>query len=426
MASISTDGNGNRTIQFVAGDGKRRSIRLGKLPLKAVREIKTKVEALSGAGIAKISIDRETSEWLGSLDSVLYDKLAAVALVPKRAEAERTTLAPFIDAYLAGRAGIKGATLVAYRQTRRNLVAFFGEGKPLAEITPGDADDWRAYLIQQELAEATVRRRSGVARQFFRAAERRKLLVENPFADIKAGVKENPARMYFVGRDDSQRVLDACPDAQWRLIFALSRFGGLRCPSEHLGLRWGDIDWEHGRMLVLSPKTEHHEGHESRMVPIFPELRPYLEQVFDAAEPGTEFVITRFRDATQNLRSQMLRIIQRAGLKPWPKLFQNLRSTRQTELEQRFPTYVVCNWMGNTQAVARKHYLQMTEAHYQQALQNPVQSGAEMARNAPQAENEKCELPQKTRGCETMQVGEWAHQDSNLGPQPYQGCALTN
>ncbi len=29
---------------------------------------------------------------------------------------------------------------------------------------------------------------------------------------------------------------------QWRLIFALSRYGGLRCPSEHLALRWGHID----------------------------------------------------------------------------------------------------------------------------------------------------------------------------------------
>ena len=44
------------------------------------------------------------------------------------------------------------------------------------------------------------------------------------------------------------------------LIFALSRFAGLRCPSEHLALRWSDINWERSRMIVQSPKTEHHEG----------------------------------------------------------------------------------------------------------------------------------------------------------------------
>ena len=117
------------------------------------------------------------------------------------------------------------------------------------------------------------------------------------------------------------------PDGQWRLLFALSRFGGLRCPSEHLALRWSDVDWERGRMTVQSPKTEYHPGGESQIIPIFPELRPHLEAAWEMAEPGTVHVITRYRDANANLRTQLLRIIRRAGLKPWPKLFANLRST---------------------------------------------------------------------------------------------------
>ncbi len=47
----------------------------------------------------------------------------------------------------------------------------------------------------------------------------------------------------------------ACPDTQWRLLVALCRYGGPRCPSEHLRLRWEDIDWERGRMIVDSPKN---------------------------------------------------------------------------------------------------------------------------------------------------------------------------
>lgn len=34
-----------------------------------------------------------------------------------------------------------------------------------------------------------------------------------------------------------------CPDAERRLVFALSRYGGLRCPSEHLILTWNETDW---------------------------------------------------------------------------------------------------------------------------------------------------------------------------------------
>ncbi len=190
-------------------------------------------------------------------------------------------------------------------------------------------------------------------------------------------VQANKSREYFITRDEAAKVLDACPDAQWKLLFALSRYGGLRCPSEHLRLRWGDVDWEHDRFTVRSPKTEHHEGKASRVVPLFPELRPYLEKVFDKAPEQTEFVITRYRDTNANLRTRLLRIMGRAGVSPWPKLFQNLRSTRETELtDQGFPQHVVCAWLGNSPKIANKHYLQVTDAHFDQATLAPLHQTA--------------------------------------------------
>ena len=218
--------------------------------------------------------------------------------------------------------------------------------------------------------------------------------------------------MYFITLGETRKVLEACPDAQWRLLFALSRFGGMRCPSEHLALTWADVNWEKGRMLVRSCKTEHHVGGESRLVPIFPELLPYLREVFEEAEPGTVHVITRYRDASQNLRTQLLRIIVRAGLKAWPKLWQNLRSTRETELAESWPEHVVTKWIGHTSAVARKHYLQVTEDHFlraalplkaggAQAAHNPAQQVAEMARKAMQAETAEAGKPLVLQGIST-------------------------
>ena len=67
-----------------------------------------------------------------------------------------------------------------------------------------------------------------------------------------------------------------------------------------------------------------------RWVPIFPELRPYLEEVFERADEGTVSIITRNRDTNANLRTQLTRIIRHAGLEPWPKLFHNLRASRET------------------------------------------------------------------------------------------------
>jgi hypothetical protein len=59
----------------------------------------------------------------------------------------------------------------------------------------------------------------------------------------------------------------------------------------------------------------------------------------------------------------------KAGLQPWPRLWQNLRSSRETELSQQFPLHVVCQWIGSSQPVAAKHYLQVTDADYRRAVE---------------------------------------------------------
>jgi integrase len=236
-------------------------------------------------------------------------------------------------------------------------------------------------------------------------------VTDNPFADLVSAVRGNPSRLYFVTRDEAAKVLDACPDAEWRLLFALARFGGVRTPSESLALKWGDIDWEHDRIRVPSPKTEHIEGKESRFIPMFPELRPYLEELFDQAEPGNEYVITRYRGGSVNLRTQLERIIRRAGVTPWGKPWQNLRSTRETELMEEYPAHVVCAWIGNSESVARKHYLQLTDEHFARAVRGGAPKAAQKA--AQQAHAVKRSEPHEQQP---------AHKKAPVLPGPATSC----
>ena len=127
------------------------------------------------------------------------------------------------------------------------------------------------------------------------------------------------------------------------------------------------MDWERGRLRVPSPKAGHHEGKDSRIIPIFPELYPYVREVFEQAPEESTYVITRYRDEYTNLRTHFLRINRKAGLQPWAKPWHNLRSTRQTELVETHPIHVVCAWLGNSRAVAQEHYLQLTDAHFDSA-----------------------------------------------------------
>jgi len=396
MASIAKDPNGRKRILFVAGDGSRKTIRLGKTSIKQAESFKVRLETLVAASFSR-SMDNETARWIADLPDEMHSKLAAVGLLMPRAAASRSNLAlgSFLNEYMQSRSDVKVNTQLSYGRGCKHLLDFFGPDKLLSEITLGDADAWRLYLLKRGLSENTCRRMCGLANQFLRAAVRRRLVPSNPFDDLKTAVKGNAAKFYFVKREQAQRVLDSCIDAEWRLIFALCRYGGLRCPSEVLSLTWQDIDWERSRFRVHSSKTERYAGGESRLVPLFPELVLYLQEVFEQAQPGSQYVITRYRSSSTNLRTQLQRIIHKAGLECWPKLFQNLRSTRETELTEKWPQHVVTAWLGHSQAIATRHYLQVTEEHFERAAQKAAHLAQKAAQHtAAQSSNEKNVTPQ--------------------------------
>ena len=217
----------------------------------------------------------------------------------------------------------------------------------------------------------------------FQGAVNRKLIPSNPFSDLKGIAGANRDRDYFVSLEEIDKVINACPDAEWRLIVALARFGGIRIPSELVTLQWSDINWEEEKITIHSEKTAHHQGKESRIIPLFPEIRPYLEEQYELAEPGNPFVIVTKRSKNSNLRRRFKKIVGRAGLQPWPKLFQNMRASRATELVKDFPEHVVTAWMGHSKKIAQKHYLQVTEDDYKQASSNPTQNPTQQITVSP-------------------------------------------
>ena len=363
MASVEKDGQGYR-IRFIDRDGTRKAIRLGSMNKTNASKVAVHIEELISWRKSGLTLDGQTAAWLGKAGQELHDKLANAGLIEPR---EASTLGMFLKGYLLRRSDVKPSTTQKWQSAVNHLIEHFGENRDLRSINAGHADEFRSFLYKQSQEENTVRRYCGLAKQFFRAALRKKLIDENPFADQVSAVTGNASKFHFISREDAEKLTNACPDLQWRLIIALTRFGGLRNPSEVLALQWQDIDWQGKRFTVTSPKTEHYEGGASRVVPLFPELAGILREGFEAAEVGSTFVITRYRVSTQNLRTTFLKIIKRAGLKAWPKLFQNLRSTRETELAEIFPLQAVTAWMGNSQLVAAKHYLQLRDEHFDRA-----------------------------------------------------------
>ena len=168
-----------------------------------------------------------------------------------------------------------------------------------------------------------------------------------------------------------------------------------------------------------------------------------LEQAYDAAPEGSVNVIKHCQ-GTKNYRKGLKEIILKAGLLPWPKLFNNLRSTRETELAKNYSLQAATAWIGNTPKIALGHYLQVTEQEWQnattfraeiravspQSVHFPVQQGIEPACNSSQSLTEvygSCEVMRNDASCnEVIQSKEVT--SLGLEPRTYglKVCCSTN
>jgi integrase len=377
MASISREPNGRKTIQFVDGT-KRRSLRLGKLSDKAATLVRIKVEALQGARASGHPIDQETASWLGRIDRALHDRLYRMGLVASpRSDAAPVTLGEFLDGLFSRQGPQKPNTARNNLRARGLLEEFFGNTRALHSITETDADEYRYWLLNvKKLARGGIGRDLGRAKTFFKLAVRQRLIAVSPFAHISCPSQTNASRKQYVPANVVEKVIEACPSHDWRLIFALPRYAGLRVPSEIQGLKWKHIDWENNRFTVRAPKVEHHAGHETRTLPIFPELRPHLEAAREAAGSTSEYVVPRAKDGP-NLRRPAEQIIKRAGVTQWEKMFVNLRASCEKDLMEIHRPDAVLGWIGHSARVALEHYAPgPTESDFQRAVQNPVHSPA--------------------------------------------------
>lgn len=68
MASIAKDKNGTRRILFVAPDGRRPTIRLGKVSQRAAESIKYRVEQLLESLNLNRPMEADLAQWVADLE----------------------------------------------------------------------------------------------------------------------------------------------------------------------------------------------------------------------------------------------------------------------------------------------------------------------------------------------------------------------
>jgi len=203
-------------------------------------------------------------------------------------------------------------------------------------------------------------------------------LQSNPFQEFKGNSEPNRLRDCYIEPELARQVLEACPDARMRLIFSFGRWGGLRIPSEIVFMTWADIQPD--RITIKIPKKTSCSQQErgefaTRLIPCFPEIRRAVEayrqevtKCLGRNPAGIEKVFPNLvltESCSTLLRKELTGILKRSSLPVWPKLFQNLRATRDSELQRMgYPCATVCKWLGHTQKVSEKNYFQVPDFDY--------------------------------------------------------------
>jgi integrase len=427
MSSISKVKNGSWRLQITCPDGKRRDVYF-RTNKKNALTLQRKIDEIAQCKKLHEPLDVKTQGWLRQQDEEILSKLVTLQLYDlTKSTTGKKTVGGWCKFYVENY-GHKHETKRKLRNVAEKLVVFFGAERLLHDVTRGEAT---RFFVQLYTAKAdggfglaknsTAARHLGVCRQFWNAAIDEEIITSNPFQNRKlsARVKTNKERHFYVDSDLSQRVLEAMPNPVWRLRWTLMRYQGLRVPSEMNELRWEDVDWN----------GAHIEGKESRLAGILPEVLPLLMQQSELADDGAEFVLPRM--AHKNYRKFFLKYLERAGIKPWPALFNNLRKSSVTDAHDWLPPHVCDSWFGHSETIFKEHYAQVTEEHFklvrqrhsktpqftpQQASEMPEKSGTAKKEDFEQDTQSPLDAAgygKRSKAPENDGIDHWAMRGSN-------------
>ena len=195
-------------------EGERRTITLGEVTKSRANEMFGLVERLIDCQERRQRPGATSLLLVEELPRKLQERLRKVGLLDQQQALTLGDLSEYILAELRG----SPSTIKKRTNVRANAVAYFGADRLLSDIQPGDADDFRRWLgreggrgHRQELARATVSRRCGTLKSWFKIACRKGWLTQNPFEDQHRESEANPSRQHFVDVATTEKLLEACP-----------------------------------------------------------------------------------------------------------------------------------------------------------------------------------------------------------------------
>ena len=114
----------------------------------------------------------------------------------------------------------------------------------------------------------------------------------------------------------------------------------------------------------------------SRLIRLFPELFDLLQKAHSTLSDSSGFILPTLSIHT-NLNVRMRRLVEAAGVEPYPKVMHSLRASCITDWAREHQLSEVAAWAGHTEVVLHNHYLRnITPDHASQAALRAAQDQA--------------------------------------------------
>jgi len=166
-------------------------------------------------------------------------------------EGSEITLNEFLDRWLktAAKPKLRTKSYRSYESLMRRYVRPVLGERILSAIKPLDLQDAYQQLVNRGLSSRTVRYTHSVLRSAIRQAIRWRLLLQDP-TDGAQLPRLGRREMRVLTAEQSRILLSAALKTHYGPVFAVALTTGMR-PSEYLGLKWQDIDWDRGTVSVV-------------------------------------------------------------------------------------------------------------------------------------------------------------------------------
>jgi integrase len=166
-------------------------------------------------------------------------------------EAVETTLDQFLDRWLdtSAKPRLREKSYRSYESLlKRYIRPVIGE-RILSAISPLDVQSACQKMVECSLSARTIRYAYSVLRSAMRQAIRWRLLLEDPTNGVQLP-RLRRREMRVLNAEQSRLFLEAALKTHFGPVFAFALTTATR-PSEYLGLRWQDINWEGETVAVV-------------------------------------------------------------------------------------------------------------------------------------------------------------------------------